>query len=103
MRIDADHGRTRFEHPVRLPEGASHNRFVEGTGYPLLPLCRYGCDHGLVPFRCQVTAQIVEVEMADRALQPDVEEVGEIGIADVVVVRRVGDNDVLNWSSIERE
>ena len=68
---------------------------VEAAGFVLAAVVPVRSNHRFVAFRGQLAAEVVRVEEANAALQPDIEEVGQVGIGDVVVVRRVGDNSVL--------
>jgi hypothetical protein len=53
-----------------------------------------GVDHGLLVFGRQRPPEGFGVEVAHGAPQPDVEEVGEVGVGDVVGVGRVNDDGV---------
>ena len=49
-------------------------------------------SHQLLVLRHQHTAEELRPDVPQRPAQPDIEEIREIGIADVVVVGRIGGN-----------
>ena len=64
------------------------------SAFSLFP-CRYGVATNSSAFRNGERGEEVGKDWTERAAQPDVEEVREVSVADVVVVRRVCGNELV--------
>ena len=87
-----------MENAVHLAEGRGHFVLVIllGQVFFLAPHAfkTSGVGHGFVIFVGQFVGEEFGEEVADAALEPDVEEVGQFGVLHVVVVGRVYGNVV---------
>ncbi|MDW8145407.1 MAG: hypothetical protein RMJ48_03760 [Roseiflexaceae bacterium] len=82
-----------LEHARNLAEGQRQLRLEEArASLPAALLLRV--RHNLAGLRRERGSEEVGVEVAHGALQPDVEEVGEVGVRHIVVVGRVGQHRV---------
>ena len=91
--VDDDGHAARFEDAVHLLESLLQVLLKEALAS--LPAVRaVGVGHDLARFGGERGGEEFRVEMAHGALEPDVEEVGEVGVGHVVVVGRVGEHGV---------
>ena len=91
MREHHHHHAVVLQHAARFGENALHRRLVGG----LRALCaavavRVG--HGLVGLVGHAVFEVLRIEIAESALFPDIIEVRQLGVLNVVVVGRI-END----------
>ena len=94
MGVDHDHRAAGLEHPVRLGEGAGHHLLVGPARLVLAAAVPHCVRHRLLLLRRPLRGEVLRMEMPDGALEPDVEEVRDVGVGHVVVVGRIGDDGV---------
>lgn len=95
--VDDDHGGVGLEDALGLAGAPGHLLLVEDGGGLLGGLAlavAVGGDDGLCFFRGEVGGVERGEDVLEGALVPDVEEVGQVCVRDVVVVGRVGDHRV---------
>ena len=81
--------------PVRKP--SSKNCFA-----PSLPSWRYGLATSSSALGTSIVREELRMDAAQRPAEPHVEEVREVGVADVVVVGRVSEMTTTACSSVDR-
>ena len=80
---------------LRQPvHGAGHAIHEEGFG-SFLAAVTVGCGHQFFSLGYSQCGEQTREYWPQRAAQPDVEEVGEVSVADIVVVGRISRNDLL--------
>ncbi len=91
------HDAAGLQHPPTLLEDRGHALLVvpsrEGPAALLSPVLGRIGDRFVVLVG-QVAAEQIGEDMPGRALEPDVEEVRQLGVHDVVIVRRIHDDRV---------
>ena len=83
----------RFEDALHLAEGEGQLLLEEAFARLKAPFA-FGVGHDFARLGSERGGKEVRVEVAHRALEPDVEEVRQVGIGHVVVVGRVGQDGV---------
>ena len=82
------------QHAVHLGEGLGHAVLVELLGFGLGAAVVDGLLHQLLVLGRDLGDEGFRVVVADDALVPGVEVVGQVGVGDAVVVGRVADHSV---------
>ena len=91
------HDAVRLQHPAALGEDGRHALLVVPTRQcpgALLSLEPGGIGDGFIVLVGQAVAEQVGEDVTGGAFEPDVEEVRQLGIHDVVIIRRVDDHRV---------
>jgi hypothetical protein len=92
--VDDGHLAARLQDAVRLAERVGHHYLVGPTRPFLGTAIARGVGHRLALLRRRLCGEVLRVEMTDGALEPDVEEVRDVGVGDVVIVGRVRDDRI---------
>jgi hypothetical protein len=90
---DDDGDAVGLEDPMDLAEGLGEHLLKAAPGL-LHPACLARISHHLLGLGSEGGREQLRMEVADGALEPDVEEVREVAVGHVVVVGGVGDDGV---------
>src|SRR5262249_541229 len=89
--IDANQWTVRLAYAIGLRKVSRHHVFVEGSCSGLVSVMATDGHHGFTPLGCQIAPEVIRVGLAQAALEPNVEEIREIRVRNVVVVGRISD------------
>ena len=94
MRIYNNERGAGLQHAVGLGERSPHHVLIEPPGLWLATVVAVRCNNCFAAFWGELAREVIGKQAPYRSLKPDVEEIGQVGVGDIVVVRRICDDGV---------
>ena len=94
MRINTHQRSARFQDAPCFREGTTHHVLVVLVRPLDIAVVFARLRHRFAPFGGRLEREVIRMQIADDAPQPDVEERRKIGVVDAAVVRRIGDDGI---------
>ena len=94
MRVNTHQRSARLQYTPRFRKGATHHVLVVLVGPLGIAVMFARLRHRFSSLRGCGKCEVLGIQIADDAPQPDVEERRKIGVVDAAVVRRIGDDGI---------
>src|SRR2546425_2257888 len=89
MRIHTDERPVRLEHTIHFLERPRHERLVFAASSRFVSTVPGWLGNRFTAFWCEGCREVLREEVSDGPTGPDIKEVGEVRVRDVVVVGRI--------------